>query len=137
MSPEQMGEATLDARSDIYAMGAVAYALLTGHPPFDAPTSLQVMIAHVRTPVEPPSTLQPDVPADLERAVLRCLAKDRADRFPDARALAEALTACDAAGEWDGQRAELWWRQHEPDVVTEAEPRDVVGTTTTELAGPR
>jgi len=59
--------------------------------------------------------------------VLRCLAKDRADRFPDAPALAEALTACDAAGEWDAQRAELWWHQHEPDVVTEAEPRAVVG----------
>jgi serine/threonine-protein kinase len=138
MSPEQVqAEATLDARSDIYAMGAVAYALLTGRPPFDAPTSVQVMIAHVRTPVEPPSTLQPDVPADLERAVLRCLAKDRADRFPDARALAEALAACDAAGEWDAQRAELWWHQHEPDAVTEAEPRAVVGTTTTEIAGPR
>jgi len=138
MSPEQVqAEATLDARSDIYAIGAVAYALLTGRPPFDAPTSVQVMIAHVRNPVEPPSTLQPDVPADLERAVLRCLAKDRADRFPDARALAEALTACDADGEWDAQRAELWWHQHEPDVVTEAEPRAVVGTTTTELDGPR
>jgi serine/threonine-protein kinase len=95
------------------------------------------MIAHVRNPVEPPTNFQPDVPADLERAVLRCLAKDRADRFPDAQALAEALTACDAAGEWDAQRAEVWWHQQEPDVVTEAEPRAVVGTTTTELAGPR
>ena len=55
MAPEQVrGEATLDARCDLYALGGVAYALLTGRPPFDAPTAVQVMIAHVRHPVVAP-----------------------------------------------------------------------------------
>jgi serine/threonine-protein kinase len=137
MAPEQVrGDATLDARCDLYALGGVAYALLTGRPPFDAPTAAEVMIAQVRDTVVPPSSLRPGVPADLERAVLRCLAKDPADRFPDAETLAEALAACSASGEWDARKAEQWWQEHEPDVVTEAAPRAVV-TTAAESVGPR
>ena len=137
MAPEQVrGEATLDARCDLYALGGVAYALLTGHPPFDAPTAAQVMMAQIHHLVEPPSALRPDVPADLERAVLRCLAKDPADRFPDAEALEEALAACSASGEWDARKASDWWQKHEPEVVAEADPRAVVGTST-ESRGPR
>ena len=68
-----------------------------------------VMIAHARDPVVPPSRVRADVPEDLERVVLRCLAKDPAERFPDAESLDRALGACACAGEWDRERASRWW----------------------------
>jgi serine/threonine-protein kinase len=111
MSPEQaMGAHELDERSDIYSLGAVAYYLLTGRPPFDGKSGIGVMIAHARDPVVPPSRGRPDVPEDLERVVLRCLAKDPAERFPDAKSLEGALGACACARDWDQDRAARWWR---------------------------
>src|SRR6516162_943994 len=84
MSPEQArGQDDLDARSDIYSLGAVAYTLLTGRPPFESTNPFEVMIAHVRDDVVPPSELRADVPADLEQVILRCLAKTPEDRFPN------------------------------------------------------
>ena len=72
MSPEQArGLAEVDARSDIYSLVAVAYALLTGRPPFDSANPMEVMIAHVRDEVARPSQHQAQVPADLEEVVLR------------------------------------------------------------------
>ncbi len=92
MSPEQAkGGHDLDERSDIYSLGAVAYHLLTGRPPFQAKERTAVLIAHARDPVEPPSRVRPGIPEDLERVVLRCLAKLPDDRFPDAKALEQAL----------------------------------------------
>ena len=88
MAPGQAGGARPpDGRSDLDALGGVAYHLLTGRAPFAGAGVLQVLIAHARGPVVPPSRLRPGVPEDLERVVLRCLAKDPADRFPDAAAL--------------------------------------------------
>ena len=65
--------------------------MITGVPPFERESPMALMIAHASEPVRPPSQVRPDVPADLEAVILRCLAKHRADRFPDARAMAEAL----------------------------------------------
>lgn len=111
MSPEQAtGSHHADGRSDIYSLGAVAYDLLTGHPPFERSNAIGVMIAHARDSVTPPSRLRPEVPGDLERVVLRCLAKDPADRFPDARSMERALAACRDAGQWTQERAAAWWR---------------------------
>ena len=94
MAPEQAaGLDHLDGRADIYALGAVAYFLLTGRPPFAGSVG-QVLAAHQYEPPAPLSKYRPDVPADLEAVVLRCLAKDPAARFPDARALDAALAAC-------------------------------------------
>ncbi len=94
MSPEQAkGGHELDERSDIYSLGAVAYYLLTGRPPFQANGRVAVLIAHARDPVEPPSRVRPGIPKDLERVVLRCLAKPPDQRFPDAEALEQALGA--------------------------------------------
>jgi serine/threonine-protein kinase len=111
MAPEQArgGGRDADVRSDIYSLGAVVYYLLTGRPPFDEGDAVAVMIAHARDPVVPPSTVRGGVPADLERVVLRCLAKDPADRFPDAGSLQKALAACGCAGDWDADRAARWW----------------------------
>jgi serine/threonine-protein kinase len=110
MSPEQArGGRELDERSDIYSLGAVAYYLLTGRPPFDGEGGIAVMIAHARDPVLPLSRIRSSIPEDLERVVLRCLAKDPAKRFSDAEALEQALGECACAGDWDRKRAARWW----------------------------
>src|SRR5262249_60954173 len=111
MSPEQArGGRELDQRSDIYSLGAVAYYLLTGRPPFDGEGGIGVMIAHARDPVPPPSRIRPGIPADLERVVLLCLAKDAAERYPDAASLDRALNACACAGKWNQDLAARRWR---------------------------
>lgn len=119
MSPEQAtGGRELDERSDIYSLGAVAYFLLTGRPPFNQGSGIEVMIAHARDPVVPPSVLRDDIPEDLERVVMRCLEKDPDDRFPDARSLEEALSDCACATEWAAEQAAQWWHDpaHVPDL---------------------
>jgi serine/threonine-protein kinase len=122
MSPEQArGLHDLDARSDIYSLGAVAYALLTGRPPFGGTNPMDVMIAHARDEVVPPSKHQADVPADLERVILRCLAKNPEDRFQDAESLEQALADCAAADQWTQWQAALWWQEKDPTAVTPQE----------------
>jgi len=94
MSPEQaMGERAVDLRSDIYALGAVTYEMLTGDPPFTGAT-VQAIIAKALTerPV-PPSTVRDTVPPGVEQAVLRALAKLPADRFGTAAEFVAALRA--------------------------------------------
>ncbi len=111
MSPEQAtGDRDLDERSDIYSLGAVAYHLLTGRPPFSGAGAMAVLVAHARDPVVPPSLIVPGIPDDLERVVLRCLAKDAADRFSNAESLERALGACACVGDWDQDCAARWWR---------------------------
>jgi serine/threonine-protein kinase len=111
VSPEQaMGERKLDARSDIYSLGAVAYFLLTGRPPFDESSAIAALIAHARDQPVPPSRFRDDLPEDLERVVMRCLAKAPADRYPDAEGLELALGECACAGKWDKYQAGRWWR---------------------------
>jgi serine/threonine-protein kinase len=113
MSPEQAtGSRELDERSDIYSLGAVTYYLLTGRPPFEGNDGMAVLIAHARDPVVPPSRVYPGIPKDLERAVLLCLAKSPAERFPDAASLERALSACECAGSWNRDQATRWWRNY-------------------------
>jgi serine/threonine-protein kinase len=110
MAPEQTrGERSLDARADIYALGAVMYHALTGQPPFTGENPFAIMMAHSRDPVVPPSQLNPNIPADLEQVVLRCLAKKPEDRYPTTKALGQALAACASASEWGANRADAWW----------------------------
>lgn len=110
MAPEQAaGDRELDARADIYALGAIAYYCLTGQAPFSGNSPFAIMIAHARDPVVPPSQVRPEIPADLEAIILRCLAKKREDRYADVKALGKDLAACAAAHDWDGERADEWW----------------------------
>ncbi len=110
MSPEQaLGDTQPDARSDIYSLGAVAYFLLTGRPPFQSDKPIKVMFAHAHDPVVPPSAHRPDLHADLEQVILRCLAKNPSDRFATAVDLRAALTACASAGRWNRAMAAAWW----------------------------
>jgi serine/threonine-protein kinase len=113
MAPEQaVADRTLDARADIYALGAMMYAALTGRPPFTGASAMAIMIAQARDPVVPPSQLVPGAPEDLEHVILRCLAKKPADRFPTVGALSAALAACESASQWGPNRADAWWAAH-------------------------
>jgi eukaryotic-like serine/threonine-protein kinase len=113
ISPEQaLGERTLEARSDIYSLGAVAYFLLTGRPPFDEGSAVAALIAHARDQALPPSHFRDGVPDDLERVVMRCLAKAPSERYPDAESLERALAECACAGKWDKYQANRWWREN-------------------------
>jgi serine/threonine-protein kinase len=113
MSPEQAaGKNSLDVRSDIYSLGAVAYYILTGQAPFVRETAMMMLMAHAYEPVIPLVKIRPEIPLDLQEVVLRCLAKDLADRYPDAHSLERALAACEAADQWTEEDATNWWREH-------------------------
>jgi serine/threonine-protein kinase len=112
MSPEQaLGKDQLDARADLYALGAIAYHMLSGHPPFQGETPLEVMFAHARQDVAPMSVENGQIPTDLERVVLRCLQKSPNSRYADASQLEQALAACSSAGDWDAVKAAVWWHE--------------------------
>jgi eukaryotic-like serine/threonine-protein kinase len=98
MSPEQaMGDRTVDARTDIYALGAVTYEMLTGEPPFTGATT-QAVVAKVLTErPAPPSTVRDTVPTAVEAAVLKALAKLPADRWSSTARFAEGLVQGDPA----------------------------------------
>jgi len=111
MCPEQTkAYDQLDARSDIYSLGAVAYYLVTGQPPFTGDTVWEIIAAHARDAVRPPRDVNPAVPADLELIIIRCLAKLPGNRFPDVMALDAALAECQCAGSWTDEDAATWWR---------------------------
>ncbi|HEY7331068.1 MAG TPA: serine/threonine-protein kinase [Gemmataceae bacterium] len=111
MSPEQAsGLDDVDGRSDIYSLGAVAYMLLTGRAPFQGRSPMEVLIAHARDEVRPLSAFCADVPADLEKIVLRCLAKRREERYQDMDALELALARCSVADCWTQACAVRWWQ---------------------------
>jgi len=110
MSPEQAtGRQEVDERSDLYSLGAVAYYLLTGRPPFEG-SGIAILIAHARDPVPRPSSIQGGIPLDLEDVVLHCLSKDPTDRFHDAARLERALSQCRNATDWDQAAATRWWQ---------------------------
>ncbi len=113
MSPEQAaGRQHLDARSDIYNVGAVAYYLVTGKLLFERESTLQMLHAHAYEPVIPNDGFNEIVRADLQQVILRCLEKEPERRYQDVVTLDRDLAACECAGRWTPERAEDWWRQN-------------------------
>jgi serine/threonine-protein kinase len=105
----------VDGRADIYALGCVAYWLLTGTRVFAGDTGVALIVEHVKTtPVPPSLRTELPIPAELERIVLKCLEKDPADRFASARELAAALAAVPLPASWNAARADEWWQLHMP-----------------------
>jgi serine/threonine-protein kinase len=102
--PELVGPAV-----DIYAVGCVAYYLVTGRNVFTAATPMEQLRLHVKAEPTPPSKLVPRIAPELERIILRCLAKQPSDRFASARELATALRAV-PTGDWTDAMARAWWR---------------------------
>jgi len=96
MSPEQAQSRPLDARSDLYAAGVIAYQMLTGKPPFEDDDAVVVMARHIKTEPKPPSEMRPDlaIPESLERVVMRVLEKDPDARPASADAFIAELEAC-------------------------------------------
>jgi hypothetical protein len=115
MSPEAIQlPSSVDGCSDIYAVGAVGYFLLTGKPVFEASSIIELCNKHVsETPVPPSQRLGHAVPEELENAILACLEKSRAKRPQTARDLAQRLARCPAAAEWTLEDAEAWWSRHD------------------------
>jgi serine/threonine-protein kinase len=103
---------SVDGRSDLYALGAVAYYMLSGRNVFDGNTTVEVLGRHLlEAPVSPSKHLATPLPGDLEALVLACLAKDPAARPATASALLTALLACRDAGRYDRSAAIAWWRE--------------------------
>lgn len=92
MAPEQAaGDRDIDHRADIYAVGIVAYELLTGQPPFTGDTARAILAAHVTREPRPLSVCRPGLPEEFEASVMQCLAKDPEDRWPDAESLTRSF----------------------------------------------
>ena len=105
MSPEQVTGQVLDGRSDLYALGVVAYSALSGRLPFGGDSTTAILVAHVNATAPPLQRVAPHVPAALAAVVDRCLAKTPADRYESGEALAEALGAAFTASELEASRA--------------------------------
>ena len=121
MAPEMVLGRAVDGRADLYALGCVAYWLLTGTMVFEGRTSLEVIMRHVdAVPVPPSQRTDLPVPRELEELVLACLAKDPAARPADASALRRGLRAVPVAEPWTDDDAERWWQAHVPELTTEA-----------------
>ncbi|MCA8999673.1 MAG: serine/threonine protein kinase, partial [Planctomycetaceae bacterium] len=118
MSPEAIQTPNaIDARSDLYAVGAVGYFLLTGRPVFEARNIVELCNLHVSAAPDPPSqkTAQ-SISAELENALLSCLEKSLAKRPQTARDLANLLRRSPAAGDWSVAEADAWWRRHSREI---------------------
>jgi eukaryotic-like serine/threonine-protein kinase len=111
IAPEAVTDpALIGPGSDLYALGAVGYFLLTGRRVFEAKTSVDLCIQHVTATPKPPSTITTKrIPAELEAIILRCLAKSPADRPESAAALAKLLRAVPPSRDWSDETAVQWW----------------------------
>jgi serine/threonine-protein kinase len=116
IAPEQaLGHREVDGRVDIYALGCVAYWLLTGQLVFTAETPIALVLHHANTLPTPPSArTELVIPEALERLVMSCLAKDPAARPQSARELQRRLDELDGPNPWTEERAREWWAKHRP-----------------------
>jgi eukaryotic-like serine/threonine-protein kinase len=115
MPPEAIETPELvDARSDLYAVGAVGYFLLTGQAVFEASSLTQLLQKHVSSAPDPPSErLNHPITMELESAIMACLEKNRAKRPQTSRDLSTMLDRSAAAHSWSTEDADAWWGRHE------------------------
>jgi tRNA A-37 threonylcarbamoyl transferase component Bud32 len=113
MAPEIISQpGAASPQSDLYALGAVGYYLVTSRQVFEGESAVEICAAHLHDEPERPSDKAGrDVPRDLEDVLLRCLAKDPGDRPADAGELREALLNCEAADGWTAADARDWWSE--------------------------
>jgi serine/threonine-protein kinase len=116
MAPEQLlGKRPLDARVDIYALGCLAYWLVTGELVFSGSSVMETMVQHVREePIPPSERTELEIPASLEAVILRCLEKEPDRRPQTSDQLSQLLRACEVKTPWTHERARDWWDTHAP-----------------------
>jgi serine/threonine-protein kinase len=115
MAPEAALGERVDARTDLYALGAVGYWLLTGHLVFEGETAYATVLDHIRkAPIPPSRRTEIEIPESLERIIMMCLEKDPAKRPASARELAQMLRNVELSDDWDETRAARWWEMHRP-----------------------
>jgi len=114
MAPEGVERPeALDARSDLYAIGAIGYFLLTGKPLFELTSLRDVLMHQVKTiPPKPSNRLGKPIDPELENLIMQCLAKDPELRPPDASTLEAALGNCQSARTWSSKDAAAWWNRN-------------------------
>lgn len=119
IAPEVVrGDRVPDHRVDIYTLGCVAYWLLTGRLVFQAPNAIQLLYQHANTTPAPPSQLSEfEIPAELDRVILACLAKFPEQRPQSATELSRRLAAAVAAPVWTEELAHRWWDRHHPETA--------------------
>ncbi|NNK47743.1 MAG: serine/threonine protein kinase, partial [Gemmatimonadetes bacterium] len=139
MAPEvALGNRPVDRRADLYALGCVAYWLLTGRTPFEAPTAVAMLMQHVQDDVRAPSEVSElAIPPELDRIVLDCLAKHPDDRPNDAAALYRRLAECPVPDPWDRDRALEWWNLHLAEHSLEAGAPEAAFSAGWKIAVPR
>jgi eukaryotic-like serine/threonine-protein kinase len=110
VAPEAVTDpANIGPGADIYQLGLVGYFLLTGHRVFHGKTAVDVCVQHVTAQPKPPTSHGVKMPAELERIIMQCLAKQPAERPASAAALANLLAAVPLAGDWSEDEAARWW----------------------------
>jgi serine/threonine-protein kinase len=116
MAPEQVvGSRLIDGRTDLYAVGCLAYWLVTGQLVFTGRTAIETMVQHTQAiPVPPSARTELEIPPALDSIILACLAKNPNDRPASADALAEALGSITMRSSWTIARAHEWWDRHHP-----------------------
>ena len=116
MAPEVvLGAAETDHRVDLYALGCVAYWLLTGRMVFEGENAIQVMLQHAQAePQRPSQRVDRPIPAALEDLVMQCLEKDPLRRPAGAQVVIDRLDAVPLTSVWTAERAEQWWAMHRP-----------------------
>jgi serine/threonine-protein kinase len=121
MAPEQADGGEVDARTDIYGLGCVAYFLLTGTLVFEKPNALAMALAHLTDHPEPPSARSElPISPSLERLVMSCLQKERENRPQSVAELRAMLDGCTDVTPWTEADANRWWALHRPEPVRKA-----------------
>jgi DNA-binding NtrC family response regulator/putative methionine-R-sulfoxide reductase with GAF domain len=120
MAPELVfGGSRIDGRADLYAVACSAYWTLTGRPPFQANTPMEMLLHHAQTAPVPPSELSElPIPRELESILMRCLEKEPGKRPASALELDSRLARVRFEHPWTEERAREWWETNAPDIVT-------------------
>jgi eukaryotic-like serine/threonine-protein kinase len=127
MAPEIiLGEADVDSRADVYALGCVMYYLLTGQLVFEADTPMKMLMQHVQaTPVPPSQRTELPIPREVDELVLACLQKDPNLRPQQAQEMLRMAHSCRTSEGWTREASRVWWERHLPELtgpLTVSEP---------------
>jgi len=116
LSPEvALGQGEVDARTDLYSLGCVAYWLVTGQLVFKGETPMQVVVDHIQTtPIPPSQRTELEIPSALEQIILSCLEKKPEKRPQTALELGERLAACEIREPWTQEDSRRWWALNKP-----------------------